>query len=108
MPQANEMEDVIALGAYQLENLWIQRVPFVLIDIAPAEIERSIQPFMNDAVRLLASEVVPYVQQQVRNPDVPVILICEEGRHSLALALTLLQKNLPNTYIVEGGHKGLL
>lgn len=99
--------DVMSLGSYQMQNLWAQRVPFVLIDIASGDPESSGFDFMASSVRIQAPDVLAYVRANVKSADVPVILVCEQGQRSVDVALVLLRENYPNAYVIEGGHAGL-
>lgn len=99
------------IGLFQLENLIISRMPFVLLDIRverggalPHEIERVVK--LSQAVE--AANIEKFLNDQGGAKDRPILLMCESGATSSKLAEKLESSGFTNVYIVAGGVEGLL
>jgi rhodanese-related sulfurtransferase len=106
--------EVMTLGRYQLENLADQRVPFLLIDMAAAGgpgTTEDLARLAPRAVRLTALEIPDYLRSSgsAFSPDLPIVLLCEDGKRSMKLAQKLAREgDYKNVYVVEGGWAELL
>jgi rhodanese-related sulfurtransferase len=103
--------EILTLGLYQLENLAAQRVPFLLIDLAAAEppTPNPLPQLAPQCVRLPAAEIVDFLRSRDSSPDLPIVLLCEDGKRSIKLAQKLAKDgDFTNLYVFEGGWAALL
>ncbi len=101
-------DDVLTLGLYQLENLWAQKVPYLLIDISEVESNTQYPPQIRQATRLKPTEVKSYLLQTVTDSNLPIIFICADGKSSLRMALEMMRATkLTNFFVFEGGLSSL-
>lgn len=104
------MSSVLRIGAYQLRNLLENRVKFHYIDLRPAERRRAEAPgheLLADSVNVMATDVLIWLREHGAEFDAPVVLICENGVNSMAVAERLAQDSFINVFIVEGGTEAL-
>ena len=93
-----------AIELFQLDNLIDNRVPFLffaLLKQTPDSTSAKVEQYMKHA--LIASEAEIKKQLKTKNKDVPVILICEDGKHSGTLSTQLQKKGFTNVFFIEGG-----
>lgn len=98
------------LGLFQLENLFANPNRFLFLDLRthhetlPLDLARLFEK----AVAVAAGEVSAYLQKQNIAKEMPLILVCEEGRLSEKTAQALEASGYQQVYVVAGGVKGLL
>lgn len=98
------------IGLFQLENLFTTPSRYRLFDI---RLERkSLGPGLDrliaNAAHVKPSELVHQIQVDKLPLDFPIILLCETGQESNALAEKLESNGFTNVYVIEGGVEGLL
>lgn len=106
------METINQIGTYQLENLVLQRVPFTLLDltknanlVAPFE---HLNPYYFNffKTQILTSTAADYKSTekfQSLSKDAPVIVICDTGKESQAIASELELAGYINVFYVQDG-----
>lgn len=101
------------IGLFQLENLSLTPARFVFLDLravasAPVPASPHIDKLLSKATAVSSDLVEDHLRQV--NPDggTPVLLVCEDGKTSQALAERLERAGFANVYVVAGGVRGLL
>jgi rhodanese-related sulfurtransferase len=98
------VSDVLTIGRYQLENLHRMGVRFTFFDLSEPASGESNQHELLAGSRLVApGEVLNVLRAEKAPLDAAVILICEDGVKSKAVAEQLEQAGFMNVYRVEGG-----
>lgn len=93
-----------AIELFQLENLIDNRVPFLffaLLKQKPASCPAKVDHYMQHAS--IVSEAEMEQQVKTKNKDTPIVLICEDGKHSRTLAGQMQKKGFTNVFFVAGG-----
>lgn len=104
------MADVTKIGTYQLQNLIRHQAKFIYFDLR-TEAERANEPGAHPL--LTGSQVVEpeAVVETVKGYGVdgsfPIVLICENGSKSVAVAEELERNSFINVFVVEGGVRSL-
>lgn len=102
------MADVLMIGRYQLENLLKQQIQFYYFDLS-----ESVAHGTSRHALLARSQVISpdQVLAQLRTlgapPEAPIVLVCENGSKSVALAQVLEENSFRNVYVVRDGVRGL-
>lgn len=99
------------IGLFQIENLVLTQTRFCLIDLRtlePAADNPQLSRILAAAIKLNAKNVQDYLLQHKMAKDEPIILMCENGLASQALAVKLESSGYKNIYVVERGIEGLL
>jgi len=96
------MEDYGSIQSFQLDNLIQNQVPFSLFYLPQTKNAReAISSSVQNLLKL--SQSITEKDLLTRSPgDLPVVLICEDGRLSKNLSLKLLKK-WTNVFYLEGG-----
>lgn len=97
------MSDVMAIGRYQLENLFRAGVRFTYFDIRDSGTQVLSNELLAGATAVPANEVLSRLQAQSAAPDTAILLICEDGVKSKTVAQQLEEAGFMNVYRVEGG-----
>lgn len=98
------MSDVLQIGRYQLENLLRQQIKFHFYDLSDDSPQAPPRHELTaTALRLPAGDVLAHLRAQNAAGDAPIVLICENGSKSVALAAELEQNSFRNVYVVRGG-----
>lgn len=104
------MADVIKIGTYQLQNLIRHQAKFVYFDLR-TEAERSKgpqnHPLLTGSQAMEPSQAVATVKSYGIDASYPIVLICENGSKSVAVAEELEQNSFINVFVVEGGVQSL-
>jgi rhodanese-related sulfurtransferase len=107
----------VFITGYQLQNLQRNRVGFLFLDLSEkpvrAELHSKVDAEMVDQLLIgkhsvKASEVLDFLKTQTAKSDSPVVLICETGAISIAVARVLQENSFINVFVIEGGVEGLL
>jgi rhodanese-related sulfurtransferase len=97
------------IGLFQLENLILSRTQFTLLNLrTDGALPPELADMLRSAVHVRSADVQAYLTEKKISLDYPVILMCEDGRASGAVAERLGQLGYKNVYVVEGGTEGLL
>jgi rhodanese-related sulfurtransferase len=99
------------LALFQLENLLLTRTRFCFLDLRTQRAEdqdRKLEFILKNATPLPAADVEKHLRSLQLAKDQPVIMICENGKVSLAVAARLEALGFTNAYVVAGGIAGLL
>lgn len=103
--------EILMVGYFQLENLMINQVHFFFVDIR-AEVkpvtDEPIKTYVARATRLSSEDVSGWLKEKAPDMQVPVVLLCEDGKNSTSLAHELSAEGYVNIYVIDGGLKGLL
>lgn len=96
------------IGLFQLENLILSRTPFVFLNLS--EIEESsgdvrLDSYLKNAEQVHEDRVGEHLSSLDKQS--PVVLLCENGERSEALALILEKQGFRNVYVIQGGVCGL-
>lgn len=99
------------IGLFQLENLILARVVFVLLDLRaagacswPEEVSRC----LSGSVKVEPRHVREYLELNQVKKDSPFVLFCEDGKKSREVAAELTAIGYSNVYVVIDGLEGLL
>lgn len=98
-------QDDYAIEVFQLENLIDNRIPFLFFGLFSQEMEQSLYSKAKHYSHHLQifSEAEIEKQLKTKNKDMPVVLICEDGKRSQILAGQLQKKGFTNVFFIEGG-----
>jgi rhodanese-related sulfurtransferase len=97
------------IALFQLENLLLTQSKFILLDLRETlESPPELGVMLKRAVRVSGLQVQSYLQDNAVGPDLPLILLCEQGRRSTEIAVALENHGFKNVYVVAGGVAGLL
>ena len=105
------MSSVFGLGLFQLESIIQARPNYCFFDIRlrPQILGIPAVQAVLDQARVSRPEVLmTSLLQQKTGKDDPIILLCEDGRLSIATADQLGREGFTQVYIVDGGLDGLL
>lgn len=104
------MADVAKIGVYQLQNLIRHQTKFLYFDLR-SETERADgphnHPLLVGTQAVEPDQVLAAVQGYGVDGSFPIVLICENGSKSVAVAETLEQNSFINVFVIEGGVKAL-
>ena len=103
------------IGFFQFDNLLRNRIPFLLLKQASADVESMFGPMERSHVRNFSLPLeqmdLPAAQAALADrqaqKDSPVVVLCENGKASLALAQKLSEQGYLNVYYVLEGLRGL-
>ncbi len=110
-------EDVWFIDPFQFENILQNGQYYFLIDLtvyykkneqgrSPAH--EKINLWLKQAHDTSLSEVLTYVKSAVLTQEMPLLLICDEGKDSLSAAQKLSEQGYINVYALRGGVMALL
>jgi rhodanese-related sulfurtransferase len=101
---------LVEIGLFQLENLIHSHIRFVLLDLRKqAEpLPEALAAISARCMRLSVKNLEEYLVGEKAHKEAPVILLCENGKSSSAVASQLESAGYTNIYVVEGGVEGLL
>ena len=106
----NEPEDFMRIGEYQLRNLISNRTQFVYLDLRSPERIAAQAPghfFFTGSIPARSEQVLEIMRDKGYGTSTPVVLICENGSKTVAVAKTLAQNSFLNVFVVEGGADSL-
>jgi rhodanese-related sulfurtransferase len=104
------MSTVLRIGEYQLQNLLQNRVKFFYMDLRSNEKRASEAPghyLLNDSKAVEPQGVMNALRELQAPADAPIVLICENGAKSMAVAEELAQNSFINVFVIEGGTAAL-
>ena len=87
------------MGPEQLNNLILQKIPFLFIDL---RVEGSHPRFIK-AQNVEESLALEFVKKQNVPGDHPIVVICEDGVTSLKVSKELEKNSYINVYILDQG-----
>lgn len=98
------------LGLFQLENLALTPARFYLIDLReePSNIHPGVDRLLKQARRWTREEAIREIGSGAIPAQVPVVLLCQDGSVSAAVAKELEAAGHNQVYVVAGGVVGLL
>ncbi len=101
--------DVQEIGGFQLENLQLNRVPFLFFALCdPKDLAQHPRKDLLSAAQVAQPQGVRQHLEENKVPlSQPLVLICPDGRRSSQLAWQLEKEGHVNVYVLEGGLKGL-
>ena len=119
MPEHSEF---MFIGAYQLQNLIEAQAKFAYFDLSKSVLEGAL---LRGAIRIaqeenqtnesepqaMARAIDSQMQESQRDRSFPILLICEKGDRSVAVAKILAHDAAApylNIFVVEGGQASLL
>ncbi len=96
------------LNSFQIENLLINNLNFLLIDLRAIR-DDSVEPksLWQRAVAMNENEVLKKVGSLVTIQSSPILLLCEDGRKSERVFDELEAAGYVNVFVVEGGFERL-
>lgn len=100
----------LEIGLFQLENLALVQTRFQLFDLrrAPGPVHPHVDALLAKARPLRADQVEKVMQTEQISLDAPIVLLCETGDTSTAVAERLESIGYDQVYVVAGGVAGLL
>ncbi|MBX7230458.1 MAG: hypothetical protein K1X29_00095 [Bdellovibrionales bacterium] len=102
------MDSIHALSWFQVENLLLNNVNFLLLDLRVKK-SRQDEPinFFKKALSVDESEVLTKVRELLPHVAHPVLLICDNGKQSALKAEELNSMGFLNVYFFLGGYEVL-
>lgn len=104
------MSSLVRIGQYQLENLQRNRVSFLYLDLQAPENRATldVQHFLVAGSHSVSPEnALKFVMDRGTALDFPIVLICENGSKSVAVAQQLEENSYINVFAIEGGWKSI-
>ena len=98
------------LAPFQLENILGNQVPYLMFSFVKGHSEQGsqIEAVLTKAEDIAFRAAIEKIQEKVSDRQSPIILICENGRRSAAVAYKLQKWCYANCYIVDGGVRRLM
>jgi rhodanese-related sulfurtransferase len=95
---------IAKIGRFQLENLLRNNVRFLYVDLRTSSEENQI---LKSSIRLAPEQVRVHLEGNNIAKDHPVVLICDDGKISLKIALELESNSFRNVFVVDGGYSAI-
>ena len=92
----------MSIGIEQLENIQNAQVPFILLDLCE-QTKRLAHQLLRNAIPVAAEQVAPLVKEREVPMGYPIVLVCETGTVSLAVAHELEKLEFMNIFVLDGG-----
>lgn len=101
--------DFFEIGWFQIENLMINQMTFVLFDLRKQpEVRNEPKAFWARAQNVAPHDVVTQAKSKLESPDQPLLLLCNDGQVSSRVAADLVKEGFHNLFVIEGGYQKLL
>ncbi len=102
-------DEFLFIGFFQLQNLCEARVPFIFIDLSTQKTQIPIvDKMLSKSIKTDLNSVLEHVGKNAPPKEVPIVLLCDDGRLSSQAAQKLAENKYLNTYVVRGGLKQLV
>jgi len=102
----------MTIGSYQLQNLINARSQFHYFNLSEPPQDRDSSPllsrFLVGSRLIVGAAVLEELHALGVASDAPIVLICENGLKSVAVATVLAQNSFINVFVVENGIAGLI
>lgn len=101
--------DFFEIGWFQIENLMINQMKFVLFDLRPGA-EHPVEPkaLWSHALKVPPTQAVELARAKLGSAHDPLLLLCSDGRTSGQVAADLVKAGFTNIFVIEGGYQKLL
>jgi rhodanese-related sulfurtransferase len=100
----------VEIGLFQLENLVLTPARYCVVDLRAerGSTRPEVDRLLHKARHLTAEELLAQVKDGQIPSQLPVILVCQDGRLSKDIARRLESVGHQQVYVVAGGVFGLL
>jgi len=98
------------IGLFQLESLSLTPALYLYFDLREEDqaVPPALSPLLKRAQKISAIQVEQHLRESQADSKTPILLICETGATSKALAKRLADKGFEQVYVVAEGVRGLL
>ena len=101
--------DFFEIGWFQIENLMINQMKFVLFDLREQpQCTTEPKAFWAQAQQVPPAQAVAAAQAQLDSYEQPLLLLCGDGQTSGRVASELVKAGYTNLFVIEGGYQKLL
>ena len=105
-----EKADYSSIEIFQLENLINNNIPFLFFNLSPHFLVKDCGDFTSSVLKLSKTSTKSEIKKHLKQTDKskPIILICEKGNQSRALAQHLQKEGFINAFFIKDGIMSLI
>ncbi|MGE0631783.1 MAG: MFS transporter [Pseudobdellovibrionaceae bacterium] len=114
--ETEESKKIGRIGYFQLSNLHSGQIPYLIflagVDLNSYNLSQELKNLLEGpqkkAVPINEDNFIKEIQSNLQSPQTPVVILCEDEKSSLKMAVKVEAAGFINTYVVRGGLKGLI